>query len=170
MDWDLGKGGRLDLSAQCHLNRTRIVGDIKAPLVLGEAGEDVVLNRWARVRIEEYQPGETVILSATYQRGAIGCVARGIRFGSIKGVVDINDSTSDPTFGAKWLTDIDLTYQLSDPVRIGFSGHNIFDIFPDYTTDQGHPFSGEGKIFQYPRASPFGFNGAFYAFRLDLRF
>ncbi len=170
LDWNLGAGGRLDLSAKCHLNRTRIIGDVKAPAVLGEAGEDVVLNRVERVRIEEYQPGETVILDATYQRGPIGCVVRGIRFGSIQGVIDIGDPASDPTFGAKWLTDVDLSYQLTDAVRVAFTGHNVFDVYPDFAIDQGHPFAGEGKIFQYPRASPFGFNGAFYAFRLDLRF
>lgn len=59
---------------------------------------------------------------------------------------------------AKWITDLELSYQVTDMVNVAVGANNLFNAYPDadgiYTVSLG---SG-----QYPGTSPFGFAGRFY--------
>jgi len=171
-DWDLGRWGRLDLSSLYHFNRTEIVGDVRAPSMLGAVGEDVILDRQERERYESGQPRHNLILSAAYQVRRLNLALRCQRFGSVKVVHDLSDPSADQTLGAKWLTDLDISYKVDESLCIALGGHNIFDVNPDYnTTFPDNPYKGKDGIFRYShQASPFGFNGGFYYVRLGYEF
>ena len=89
---------------------------------------------------------------------------RGSRYGSFCGI-DNTLEKDDQTFSAKWLMDVDLSYQIG---HVGFAAgvENVFDTFPDKSIAANNNFG----IFTYPRNSPFGFNGRYVYFRTSYVF
>jgi len=74
----------------------------------------------------------------------------------------------DQTFSPKILTDLDLTYALSESIDIGIGGSNIFNIYPDRHSHSGNY---SGGMFPYSRrVSQFGIAGAGYYARANFRF
>ena len=71
----------------------------------------------------------------------------------------------DETFGAKWITDVDVTYALTDNVRVSLGADNVFDVYPDK-----HTVTDVSGASYYSSISPFGSYGAFYYGRLNIDF
>jgi iron complex outermembrane receptor protein len=164
--------GRLNFSAQYHLNNTRIVGDIRAPAILGDNGADIILDRAERIqRIESGQPQDNIILSALYEYRKWAFNLRLQRFGKYQLVNYLSDPSYDQTVSANWLTDLDFNYQVTPRLSLSVGAHNLFDVYPDANLSQADdPYSGAGKIIPYAPNAPFGYNGAFYYMHLKYRF
>ncbi len=163
----LSKGQRLNFSAQYHVNKTRIIGAVRSPTILGVNGAEVVLDRSERVqRVESGQPSSSIILNALYQYRDWDINLRLQRFGSYQLVNYLDDPSYDQNISAKWLTDLDVTYHLSKRFSLSAGVHNLFDVYPDANLGKDtDSFSGAGKIIPYSPNSPFGYNGAFYYLR-----
>jgi iron complex outermembrane receptor protein len=79
-------------------------------------------------------------------------------------------------FGAKWLTDLDVTYRYNQNITVSIGANNLFDVYPDENIRSkvvgGVAFNGYDNvgIFPYSGISPFGFNGVFYYTKLSLKF
>ena len=75
-----------------------------------------------------------------------------------------NDPASDINFGDEYLLDVEAAYSFNDRFTIIVGAQNVLDEFPDK----------EPRVltlgYEYPEASPMGFNGGFYytRFRVDL--
>lgn len=68
--------------------------------------------------------------------------------------------------GAKTLFDAEVGYQLTENLRLGVGGENVFNTFPDENQKPANLSSGR---FIYNRnVSQFGWNGGFYYARLRL--
>jgi iron complex outermembrane receptor protein len=67
------------------------------------------------------------------------------------------------TYGAKFVTDLNLGFELSDAVKLHIGSNNLFNIYPDQQDD----FSEGGG---YWDAVQMGFGGAFYYAKLNLNF
>ena len=84
------------------------------------------------------------------------------------GAVGVRGTTPnlDQKFGAKWLTDLNVSYSVLRQLRFTVGSNNITDVYPD----RNIPANNNSGIIQYNQVSPFGFNGRFvYAkFRYDL--
>lgn len=168
-EWHLPKG-RLNLSAQYHLNRTRIRGAVRAPSILGNQGPEVILSRSERVqRIEEGQPRDIILLTGLYEYQRWAFNVRLQRFGKYRLVNDSKFPELDRIASVKWITDLDLSYQFSSQFHVAIGAHNVFDVYPDTTTPNEF-FNGPGNIIPYTQNDPFGFNGAFYYVRLGYQF
>jgi iron complex outermembrane receptor protein len=80
------------------------------------------------------------------------------------------------TFDAKWVTDLNLRLRLTENIRWGVGVSNLFDVYPTRNIASrivnGRAYSGNdnGGTTPYNTVSPFGFNGAFFYSRLDVRF
>ncbi|HST63442.1 MAG TPA: hypothetical protein VLK84_32320, partial [Longimicrobium sp.] len=76
-------------------------------------------------------------------------------------------TNTDQTFGARWITDLDLSYRLGDAFTVAAGANNLFGVMPEqnFRSLSGADNSNAG-IFPYNGISPFGFNGAFYYVRL----
>lgn len=68
------------------------------------------------------------------------------------------------TFGAKWLTDLDVTWRFDERTTISVGANNLFDVYPDKNIASTAQWLGSDNagIFPYSGISPFGFNGRFY--------
>lgn len=75
-----------------------------------------------------------------------------------------NNPAADQTFGAKWITDLEVSYGLTEKLRLAVGAYNLFDTYPDLSTATntiGLPPFGAG---------PFGSYGGYYYGRISVNF
>uniref|UniRef100_UPI0013C2A4D6 TonB-dependent receptor n=1 Tax=Pseudomonas viridiflava TaxID=33069 RepID=UPI0013C2A4D6 len=68
-------------------------------------------------------------------------------------------------YAAKWITNLDLGYDLTKTLNVAIGAKNLFDIYPK---KQGAPCS--TMVSSYGTYSPFGFTGGYYYTRLSYAF
>jgi iron complex outermembrane receptor protein len=156
-------GGLLRLSAGLDVNSTTVTRNRTSGVVtLGHIGT---------TRIERGQPRNTVLGSAAFKRGDFGALLRTQRFGQVTVAQSQDLTVPDQTFGARWITDANVSYTLLRKYTFTAGADNLFDVYPDRNAIPGSPTtSGTGYfgIFPYNAASPFGFNGRFVFGRLAI--
>jgi len=159
--------GKVDLSAEYQFSRTEVT-DVHVPGVLGSAALDTVFGNNQRVRIEDGQPKDKIILTSAFQWTTSNLTVRAIRFGSHKDTP--NAPTDVESYGAKWIMDVDYSYLFTRNLELSVGGHNIQNKYPDYfnpSSYDGGLDAGPDGIWRYTPQSPFGSNGAFYYLRLN---
>jgi len=127
--------------------------------------------------IEKWQPEQKISLSSLYksQRWVVNVLFNHY------GEYTITDGGKQ-TYGAELLTDINITYQVSEKLSLTVGSNNLFDVMPDKNTignsrggtiedEQGNIIVDSTGVFKYSRRSaPFGFNGAYYYGSLQYSF
>jgi iron complex outermembrane receptor protein len=131
-----------------------------------------VINQARIIDIQHYAPNHRANLNLDYRLGKFSALLHENFYGSFR---DENDYPGQ-LFSKKWTTDLDLGYEVWKNITVAIGGRNIFNVYPDkiassaknqvYTPPGG---LGDGQV--YPRTGgPFGFNGAFFYFRLAAKF
>lgn len=162
----LGDDASLALTAAANWNRTRLAGRVQTPPQLVGLGE-TLFPLIDRTYLELAQPQELYNVGARYQQDRWTAQLRFNYFGEVTSTESNTDPSARQTFGGKWLTDFDLSYELRDGVRLSIGGNNVLDVYPDRNIAR-NSFNG---IFVYPRrTAPFGFNGGYYYTRLTVDF
>jgi iron complex outermembrane receptor protein len=138
--------------------------------------QETLFGRVERMRIEHGNPRDNLFVSGNYTLRGLGLTARTQRYGevSLAGVTPTNATgTLDQTYGAKWITDVGLSYSLRSRYTLSIGADNVFDVYPDRNLNPGNPTTSNGGIsnfgiFPYNGISPFGFNGRFVYTKLSL--
>jgi len=127
--------------------------------------------------IEEWQPEQKLSLTSNYKNQHLTVNLLFNHYGEYT----ITDGGRQ-TFGAELLTDINVTYHLSEKLSFTLGSNNIFDVMPDENIignsragiiedEQGNVIVDSKGVFKYSRRSaPFGFNGAYYYGSLQYSF
>lgn len=115
--------------------------------------------------LSEGQPTNNIQVNLDYKYLLYGVNLNLNRVGSYKSIID--DITH--SFNAKILTDLQLRYE-GDSFDIMVGGQNIFDTYHDQLAPTDHLTRGEGKTVSYSQYSPFGYNGAYYYFRVNYNY
>ncbi|MCU7837161.1 MAG: TonB-dependent receptor [gamma proteobacterium symbiont of Taylorina sp.] len=149
-----------------HYNHTDVTGVNTAPSILGANGQSLLVNEVTITTLEDGQPKENIKIYTQYLYKNYTVVVNVNKFGSYKSVF----GTTSYDFDSKWTTDLDLSYQLNDKFNIAVGAQNIFNEYPDKWGETSSSIVGHDKILQYSQYSPFGYNGAFYYFRVGLAF
>lgn len=157
--------GSLRLMTGVNAHRTRVL----RALTVGGLG----LGRIGTQRLEHGQPSSSVIASASYTQGALGGLLRTQRFGEVRVAGLQGDASLDQAFGARWVTDANVSYTMLRKYTFTAGADNLLDVYParnsvpgSATTNQrGNGFFG---ILPYNAVSPFGFNGRFVYGRLSI--
>ncbi|MFQ5706703.1 MAG: TonB-dependent receptor domain-containing protein [bacterium] len=163
--------GTFRFTAALNFGKTEITNkdQILTPEVLKNFTSKPLFGRTEQGRFEHGQPRQKYNLTANYDIKAWGFLVRTQRYGA---VTSFNSSDPDPvtginlrdqTFGAKWLTDVEVSYKLPRGAAVSVGADNIFDIYPDKNLKR-NSFNG---IFPYNGLSPFGFFGRSIYGRLD---
>ena len=161
----------LTLTASANFTKTEVT-DVNIPPSLQAAfsGEDPAVltgyyfGRAARNRLEDAVPRQRATAAASYVHGPFSALVRANFYGAVKYKPDLPEN--DETFSAKTLFDADVGYQLTENLRLGVGGENVFNTFPDENKKPANLSSGR---FIYNRnVSQFGWNGGFYYVRLRL--
>ncbi|ENZ84025.1 hypothetical protein OR37_00533 [Caulobacter vibrioides OR37] len=162
---NLGELGRLNLNAAYAFNKTKITKLKATPAVLKAVNPNLVLfDRQKIADLTVGTPREKIILGAQWLRGAWNVGLRNTRYGRY---TEAGTSASlDRTFSPKWITDLDIGWQVREATNIAIGANNLFDKHPDkigiINTDQGTG--------QFGTFSPFGITGGYYYARLTQRF
>ena len=150
--FDFKQKGTLKLTAAYHYNKSKIIGDVRAPAIFGDNGADIVFSEQEKERLELGQPNDNLILMAHYKKGNFDGAVKLIKAGAFSEAGQRPDS--------QWLADIDLAYQVHPNFNVAVGVHNLFDTEPERNAEDG----------TFLQSSPYGYNGGFYYFRLAADF
>lgn len=164
--------GNLSLKLLGSIMRTKITS-VNLPAGLSS---DLFTDQ-DRSILEEWQPRDRFTLSGVYTLDKFSASVAIHRFGKYT----VTDGKKQ-TFSPKYLTDVELNYDLGPFGIIKAGANNLFNVTPDRNTigqsragtiidSEGNLIVDSTGVFQYSRRSaPFGFNGAFYYFAFEYPF
>ena len=147
------------------VNETEIT-DTNLPELLDEK----FFDEQARSIIEEWQPKDRFSLSGSYSKGLASLLIAVHRYGEYTVV----DGGKKQTYGAKYLTDANLSLKLGRVGALKVGASNLFDVKPDkneigqsrggiiYDHDESLIVDSPGVFTYSRRSAPFGFNGGYY--------
>jgi len=129
--------------------------------------------------IKHLAPAHRVNLSANWSSGPLSINLGEHYYSSWSDATDypINGNANvGQTFGAKFTTDLDVSYDFADHYTLTVGANNLFNTYPDKIKgSQANPIyaltgsTGDGQI--YPRSGgPFGINGGFWYVRLKIKY
>ncbi|WP_122861550.1 TonB-dependent receptor domain-containing protein, partial [Pseudomonas viridiflava] len=160
---DLGRYGSLRWTAAFNWNQTQILNYKESTSILGTSYE--LMDREARNLITGVQPKTKLILGGDWRIERFNLNLALTRYGAYKEVNASSDRSLDRVYAAKWITDLDLGYDLTKTLNVAIGAKNLFDIYPK---KQGVPSS--TMVSSYGTYSPFGFTGGYYYTRLSYAF
>ncbi|WP_122754599.1 TonB-dependent receptor plug domain-containing protein [Pseudomonas viridiflava] len=160
---DLGRYGSLKWTAAFNWNQTQILNYKESTSILGTSYE--LMDREARNLITGVQPKTKLILGGDWRVERFNLNLALTRYGAYKEVNASSDRSLDRVYAAKWITDLDLGYDLTKTLNVAIGAKNLFDIYPK---KQGVPSS--TMVSSYGTYSPFGFTGGYYYTRLSYAF
>lgn len=159
-----GSLGDFKLNAAYSYNKTRLLRVADNP---GNLSNTILFGRQARADLTSATPRDKLVLSSEWTIGPVRSLLRVTRFGKYTETGTSQTSTADDrTFGPKWVTDLDISAQLTSIINVAMGANNLFDIYPDAIgVIQANTGSG-----LYGNFAPFGLSGGFYYARLGVKF
>jgi len=170
--------GDLDLTFAANFTETDVVKLFTPPdSGLGDISPEVIFSETDISIIEKWQPQDRISLSGFYKTGDFTVNLAFNRYGEYT----VTDGGSQ-TYGAEVLTDLRVSYQMTDNLSFNVGGNNLFDVYPDkneignsrsgtIVDNSGNVIVNSPGVFIYSRRSaPFGFNGAFYYVGAEYKF
>lgn len=154
--------GSFRLSSAFSYNKTKITNVIDNPSQLASLNV-TLFGRQAQRDLVVATPRTKVVLSNDWSLDRFHALARVTRYGSY--TESSNVATGDRSFGAKWIADLDVGYDLTEHVTLSVGANNLFDSYPDRNGIIASDGSGA-----YGNFAPFGLSGGFYYARASVTF
>jgi iron complex outermembrane receptor protein len=162
---DLGGLGRVNLNAAYAFNKTKITKQLDTPAILKAINPNLVLfDRQKIADLTVGTPKEKVVLGAVWSRDTLSASLRTTRYGEYTEAG--TSATLDRTFSPKWVTDLDIAWDVRPTTNLAIGANNLFDEHPD-KIGVINPDTGMN---QFGIFSPFGITGGYYYARLTQRF
>jgi iron complex outermembrane receptor protein len=159
---DTASAGTFRLSAAYSYNKTKILHVIDNPPELSDLNV-TLFGRQAQRDLVAATPRSKVVLTTNWSSGPVRALVRATRYGEY--TESSNVAASDRTFGARWIADAEIGYQLTEAVDLSVGANNLFDTYPE--KNGAVAFDGSGL---YGGFAPFGLSGGFYYARVGLKF
>lgn len=151
--------GRIDLTLAGNLNYTNVTKVPALPNLVG-APATLLFDRGNRLSYEKGTPEQKYVLSADWNRDALGATFKATSYDSV--LVPNNNQTADYKTGSAVLLDLEGRYTFDQGVAKGTSlavgVNNLTDVYPNFVPAVNNGPSG---AIGFPNYSPFGFNGRF---------
>ena len=162
---NLAPRGLLRFTAGHNQNKSTVTRIAPTPPQLA-AVSTALFDRVQEALIETGQPRNNTSLTANYSLGSLGFNIHTQRFGKVTERPSASNPALDQTYGAKWVTDIALSYKFFNRLGLTLGANNITDQYPD-TTLAGVAGANQTRgIYVYDASSAtFGINGAYYYVR-----
>jgi iron complex outermembrane receptor protein len=181
----LGEFGQVHWSAVYALNGTKITSIKAKPAVLN-GFTYTLFNAQSQGQLTDSTPRDRIALSADWSKDRWKVHLGETRYGSYTEPSTVQ--ALDAHFTAKWITDLDISYQINAHVRLAAGANNLLNVYPDrqpaaivnslatdsvLTSAVGYSAAGYGLPtngnYIYGTNSPFGFGGFYYT-RLSITF
>lgn len=160
---EIGSIAKMDWNVGYNYNKNIITGIIDNPPELS-AINFALFDRVSQANLTENLPKTKFYIGNVLTMGDFSLSTRVIRYGKVATLQ--NDSTRDRFFGAKWMTDAELTWKVNDTLGVSVGANNLFNVYPDAN---GIASAANGSGF-YPTTIPYGFTGGYYYGRLTLSY
>lgn len=158
----LGRLGRLRTTIGYNHNVTNIRSIAPTPTQLAGLGL-TLFDRQTQGYFTVSTPKDKLILGLDWNLDRVGINVKETRYGKW---ASLNNTPSlDQFYGAKWITDVEIGYDITQTARVAVGAYNIFDTYPDRNTVANTIGSSI-----YGANSPFGAYGGYYYARLSLRY
>lgn len=175
------KTGELNASIGANYNRTKVVGNVKAPSEVFMGREDDIFDREEVARVESALPVYKLNSLLSYEFRKYKVQIGNTLFGEVEYIHPddgdaadwvVNEFTGetesrDQTFTPKLVTDLSLSYQLNNAIKFTIGGNNIFNVYPDKHTHSAN--TNNGNFVYSRRVQQFGVIGRNYVARLLIR-
>ncbi|CAN5321397.1 hypothetical protein BH10PSE15_BH10PSE15_17870 [soil metagenome] len=122
----------------------------------------VLFGRQAQRDLTLALPHDKIVLTNDWSLAKARALLRVTRFGGYTESSTV--ASGDRSFVAKWVTDLELCYDLTRQVTLSVGANNLFDVYPD--KNGVHSADGSGG---YGNFAPFGLDGGFYYGRVSVR-
>lgn len=171
-DYSLSIGqSKLKLDAAFNYNHTKVTHIASTPAALTSLGANpggslIFLPRATIGDLTVNLPETKLVLGGHWSLGRFAVNLQETRYGSYDWVRS-QLAVQDTHYGAKWLTDLDVTVTVHGGLRLTAGAANIFNVRPD-ANGPGDPATG-GAQFRYGPA-PFSPMGGFYYGKLSFDF
>ena len=143
-----------------------VLGKLLAAWTVAAAGLVLV----GRARIGDFTvgtPRDKQILSADYTRGGFNANLRVTRYGELTQRNSVNPR-QDETVSPTGIVDLDLSYDITEDIRVSIGANNLLDTYPDIVQPANR--GGTNPFTYFNQYSPFGITGGFYYTRLNWKF
>ena len=164
MSWNLGY----------NYNQTDITHIKNNPSQLAALGSGFVLfDRLSQSNLTTNLPRTKLFIGNLTNLGKFAINTRVVRYGKFDGLANavttngVTSFSADRHFGAKWITDLEVAYDLTPKINLAVGSNNLFNVYPDYTTASFNATLGSG---QYPTTGGYGFTGGYYYGRITVGF
>ncbi|WP_235839709.1 TonB-dependent receptor plug domain-containing protein [Cognaticolwellia mytili] len=167
---DMEEMGNLLLNAGFNYNKNEVTNIIDPPAVLQGAGFDQG-NLFSGNEIRRFEvgsPKSKLNLSAVWNNERWNTTLRTTRYG------ETQDPSENPerneVLPEKWVTDLDVSYAVTDNIKFTLGANNLFDVYPDATRDLVDDVTTFSRLFSYSGFSPFGFTGRYVYGKVSMTF
>lgn len=164
MSWNVGY----------NYNQTDITHIKANPSQLTALGSNFVLfDRLSQSNLTTNLPRTKLFIGNLTNLGKFTINTRVVRYGKFDGLANavttggVTSFSADRHFGAKWITDLEVGYDLTPKINLAVGGNNLFNVYPDYTTASFNATLGSS---QYPTTGGYGFTGGYYYGRVTVGF
>ncbi|HEU0098305.1 MAG TPA: TonB-dependent receptor [Allosphingosinicella sp.] len=180
--------GRFSLTAAYNYNKNSILSRNNTLGPLASIPGIVLFGRQESLRFTRGQPRDKIVFSLDGDIKPFGLTLRTTRFGKVLSpgatLPLAPNQTSftalgpdDVELSPKWITDIELRFDLGSRLHLAVGADNVLDVYPDRLPFGARPAAlGGGNFPQnqqyngYSIFSPFGFNGRFLYGRVGIDF
>lgn len=165
---ELSNGHLWQIQAAVQQAKTRINRVNRAPDVLGVDMNELVLDPFTRVTLEQGQPQHAFSLWGHYRTPAFALSLGLRRHGSYASTY--GDQTV--RFAARWVLDPQISFNLGRHATLAVGATNLLNSRPQQwaATGEDEPLHGKGKPVAYSQYAPYGYNGRTWYLRLGARF
>jgi iron complex outermembrane receptor protein len=161
---DLGDWGALKLTFSANKTTNKFDRIVAPPPALAAAGLVLI----DRVKIGDFTvgtPKDKEILSADWTFGKFDTTLRVTRFGEI--IQRTTNPLNDETLAPAGIMDLDVSYDVTDALRVSVGANNMTDVYPDSLRPANR---GTPAFSYYNQYSPYGITGGFYYAKLAWTF
>jgi len=153
-----------------NYNENEVTNIIDPPAVLQGAGFDQG-NLFSGNEIRRFEvgsPKSKLNLSAVWALDKLHATVRTTRYGETQDPSD--NPERNEILDPKWVTDIDVSYDVTESVTLSMGANNVFDEYPDATRENVEDVTTFSRLFAYSGFSPFGFTGRFVYGKVSVTF
>ncbi len=151
--------GNLNTTLAGTFTKTEL-GEIKTSEQL-KGKEDIYFDETSRIFLEGAVPRTKVNLTFNYSVGRFSALLRNVYFGKVQEAT--NTEANQQEFGAKIITDLSVSYGITENLILSVGSNNLLDVYPDLNNLANQS---EGRFLYSRRSQQFGANGRLVFARL----
>lgn len=165
---DFGNLGKVNLSASFNYNETKIQKLAAPPAALGTLSTGFVFfGRDRQGELSVGNPKTKAVIAANWKLAPVELNVQATRYGKLT-YWRSQLTSQDRVYGAKWITDVELSVDVTRFARLSVGASNVFNVRPDAYPELGDPNTGSSGFVYGP--SPFAPSGGYYYGRIGVTF